>query len=314
MKYLNLCLIFFLVFFQSSCEHKNIYNNLTTNIEVVFDWSKSPKATPKAMAVFFYSKSDNEVIRYDFSGNKGGVVRLPLGEYKAFCLNTDTEGMVYHNVQKIYEFEIASRETDLSEGLSSLISKDHSIPKGKGTEGESVVMPASNIWTDTSDYINISELDKTEKIVFSPMIRTSHYTVDIFNVKNLMYNTSLAASLSTLSRGFMPGSEKYSKESVTIPFEIKNNLKNENVNGEFKGFGCIPDTDHKHILMIYAILGDGRKWYYSFDVSSQIYNAEDPWNIHIVLDSLVLPQSVTNGSGFRPEVTEWEEVLVNIEM
>lgn len=61
-------------------------------------------------------------------------------------------------------------------------------------------------------------------------------------------------------------------------------------------------------MRIYVQLPDGKKVYYTFDVTDQVRHASDPRNVHIVLDGLTLPKPLANGSGFRPTVDDWQEV------
>lgn len=71
---------------------------------------------------------------------------------------------------------------------------------------------------------------------------------------------------------------------------------------------------NNHTLTVYAVLADGSKWYYAYDVTDQIHSAPDPRNVHIVLDGLPLPKPIVNGGGFQPEVEDWQTVPIDIEM
>ena len=66
--------------------------------------------------------------------------------------------------------------------------------------------------------------------------------------------------------------------------------------------------------MVYAILNDGKKYSFTYDVTAQIHEAPDPKNVHIVLDGLPLPKPIDNGGGFAPTVDDWNTEEVEISM
>lgn len=105
---------------------------------------------------------------------------------------------------------------------------------------------------------------------------------------------------------------------VTIPFDAAagegENGEKSVVTGALLTFGHSPAVDKAHQLTVYAVLSDGSKWYYTYDVTGQIHSAPDPRNVHIVLDGLPLPKPITNGGGFQPEVEPWQPVEIDIEM
>ena len=105
---------------------------------------------------------------------------------------------------------------------------------------------------------------------------------------------------------------------MTIPFEAVagEDEKGEKtiVTGGLLTFGHCPSVQSEHRLTVYAVLSDGSKWYYTYNVTDQIHSAPDPRNVHIVLDGLPLPKPITNGGGFQPEVDPWNPVDIEIEM
>lgn len=69
-----------------------------------------------------------------------------------------------------------------------------------------------------------------------------------------------------------------------------------------------------HKLVIYAIMADGSKNYYTFDVTTQVDEAASPHDVHILLDGLPLPKPIVNGGGFHPVVDEWQNIDVDVPM
>jgi hypothetical protein len=86
------------------------------------------------------------------------------------------------------------------------------------------------------------------------------------------------------------------------------------ITGNFSAFGHCPTILQEHHLIIYGILADGSRWYYDFDVTDQVHNAPDQYEIHIKLDELPFPKPVVNGGGFKPSVDDWHSIEIDIQM
>ena len=84
--------------------------------------------------------------------------------------------------------------------------------------------------------------------------------------------------------------------------------------GNFRCFGKIPDANISNKLVIYAILKDGSKWCYVYDITNQIDAAPDPFKVTIVLDKLPIPNKIENNSGLTPGVSDWNVVDIPIKM
>ena len=83
---------------------------------------------------------------------------------------------------------------------------------------------------------------------------------------------------------------------------------------DFWVFGQIGLDGPVHQLVIYVIMADGSKNYYTFDVTRQVDDAADPRDVHILLDGLPLPKPIVNGGGFHPTVDEWQNIYVDVPM
>ncbi len=54
-----------------------------------------------------------------------------------------------------------------------------------------------------------------------------------------------------------------------------------------------------------TVLKDGTKWCYIYDVTKQIKEAPNPYEVEIVLDKLPVPTKIGGNSGFTPGVSDW---------
>ena len=79
----------------TSCEHKDLCHDSlhVVNVKVVFDWRKAPDAAPASMSLYLFPTHGGEALRYEFTDRNGGIIRVPVGHYDAFCLNSDTENV-----------------------------------------------------------------------------------------------------------------------------------------------------------------------------------------------------------------------------
>ena len=103
----------------TSCEHKDLcYEHPhPAEIKVVFDWHKAPGAIPESMCAYLLPVSGEEPLRYDFANRTGGTIRSRQGDYRAFCLNGDAEGVFFREEGS---FELTTGNATVVSGFMSL--------------------------------------------------------------------------------------------------------------------------------------------------------------------------------------------------
>lgn len=305
----------------TSCEHKDLcYDHAhAVEVEVVFDWRNAPDAAPASMSLYLFP-GDGEALRYDFTGRDGGTIRVPVGKYEALCLNSDTENIGYRNTEHKGTFEVTTQTSPLLGGLSALGVRSEGAPRADGAEDERVALSPDMLWSDHAESIELKHVPVRQRITLYPEQSVCRYTVEIRNAENLKYVFGVSGSISGLAGGLLPGTgpDALTGECVTIPFDAAvgegANGEKSVVTGALLTFGHSLAVDKAHLLTVYAVLSDGSKWYYTYDVTGQIHSAPDPRDVHIVLDGLPLPKPIVNGGGFQPEVEPWKPVEIDIEM
>lgn len=288
----------------AGCEHKDFCCRClqADDVEVVFDWSRSPDADPASMKVYFFPEGGGEALVYEFADIHGGSIRLPAGNYRAVCVNSDTEFLHYEHTDRFDSIRACT-----GGGVSGQL---------PGTDGEEFRNAPDRIWTDRLETFTTGHSPDQRRVIFRPAPSVCRYTVEIRNVSNLGYlgsTGSLRGSLTGLSDGLLLGTGEPSGHPVTLPFEATHDGKST-ITADFLTFGPPAGATGKHLLRIYVQLPDGKKVYYTFDVTDQVRHAPDSRNVHIVLDGLTLPKPLANGSGFRPTVDDWQEVEVPLRM
>lgn len=82
-----------------SCEHKDLCydHSHTYRVQVVFDWRNTPGASPETMRLYLFPVDGGTSQAYEFTDYRGGYINVPAGGYRALCVNSDTESVLYRN-------------------------------------------------------------------------------------------------------------------------------------------------------------------------------------------------------------------------
>lgn len=296
------------------CNHKDLCfdHTHTLDIEVVYDWQNAPDAQPSSMELFLYDISTNASVRFNFQGRDGGPIRVEAGSYDAIGFNSDlTDWARFRNTSDASTFEIY---TDDANTLNAYRLDPLSVPRAEAAGEERIAKTPEMLWNDFVENISIKSGVDRQIVTLYPEEAVCHYTVTVRDIENAEYlnGTELDGILSGMSESYLHGQKSPSDSHVTMPF-VLNSSDGHSLNASFLTFGESPSTHYPHILTIYMILNDGSKWYSTFDVSDQIYNAPDPKHVDIVVSGLKLPKPLSSG-GFVPDVNDWQDIQVDIKM
>lgn len=317
--------------FLMSCQHKELcyHHPHEATVRVEFDWRNAPNATPEGMTVYFYPEEGGLPQRSDFIGKNGGIVDLVVGKYKVICYNNDTEAVLFRDINQFDKHAAYTRDGNIFESIYG--NATQYAPRADNTEDERVVISPDMMWgcsvydleiTESGlSYICVPEKDKDDinvqnkehVITLYPCEIVCTYTYEVRNVSNLKYVTQICGSLSSMAPSQLFANEQLAKECVTIPFASTSDGISK-ITGQFYTFGHHEDNQEKHMMLFYAWLEDGAKYYYTYDVTDQIHEAPDKRHVHIIIDGLEFPQPIGNGSGFDVDVDDWTIVEEDILM
>lgn len=301
----------FAILLLTSCEHKDLCydHSYGTKIQVVFNWKNAPDATPETMRLYLFPEEGGKPQAYEFTDYRGGYVNVPAGRYKALCVNSDTESVLYRGIDSFDSFEAYAPDGVLNVRSSS-------VPRAEGTSGERIVKSPDRLYSARLEGVTIELAKENQTVTLCPEPSVSRYRVTIMNVSNLKYISpdGISGALSGMSGGLLVGRNELTPEAVTVPFGMASDGVST-LTADFLTFG---QTDSgapaAHKLVVYVIMADGSKNYYTFDVTRQVDEAADPHDVHIILDGLPLPKPIVNGGGFQPAVDEWQNVDVEVPM
>lgn len=317
MKIYKLIALSLIAFLLSACAHKDVYmeEEMTSQLQVVFDWSNAPDANPKSMALYLYEEDGHNPMRYIFSNKTGGLIKSPFGVHHAICLNADnTDWARMRSNESVETLEIYTQD---AEEIGSRADNSSTVPRPEGTENERIAATPGMLWGSRSNNISITPHSGMQTITMYPIEAVCHYIVDVYDVKNLeeVESSAVDATLSGMAEGYSHSRQASTDNTVSFRFDLVGNAAEENLHGEFLTFGECPTTEAKHYLTLYMVLTDGSKWYHSFDVTDQVTKAPDPTHVHIIVRGLDLPEPPKEGnSELKTDVHEWQAINIGLQM
>ena len=126
-----------------SCEHKDLCydHSHTYRVQVVFDWRNTPGASPETMRLYLFPVDGGTSQAYEFTDYRGGYINVPAGGYRALCVNSDTESVLYRNTDSFDGLEAYAPEGVLNVGGSP-------APRAEGTSGERIAGSPDRLYSD----------------------------------------------------------------------------------------------------------------------------------------------------------------------
>ena len=299
----------------SSCHHKDLIyeSDLLPEIKVVFDWRNAPEANPESMALVLYDATTGKPMHFMFDNRNGGIIKVPYGQYNGLCINSDINDWAYiSHDDDIDDFEVST--ADATE-LAAFDIPASQLPAARDGESERMAETPSMLWSNRQDSIVLKAAVQSQTITMYPDEAICHYTVDVTDVENIEYveGSNVDATISGMSGSYMHGRNKPSDTHVTMPFVLSVSGA-DTLHSEFLTFGESHDSAYSHKLTVYLYLKDGTRWYNTYDVTDQVSQAPDPRHVHIVVSGLNIPKPMLSGGGFEPDVQDWNDVTVDINM
>ena len=311
-------MLFLSVLLFTSCSHKDLDFNGVTDLTVVYDWSQVSSANPSSMMLNAFSEG-SQPIQKPMLGSTGGTISLPINDYELIAFNDDTEDVSSRGVSWT-DYEVYAHQTELSNS-SRMFAGTRNVPRGSGTEDQLVINQPDEVWTSAVSGISVTgSIGKSVTMQMEPATFVIRFTIK--NVSNIEFVNDVLATVSGMAGSWWPAQHACSYSQCIIPFSLKR-IENS-YTGEVRTFGYRSfDTDGngiKHLFVIYAELTDGSKKYYTFDVTDQM-NRIAPADggavtvdVEITLDELPLPKPLNDGTGLEPDVQDWEEVPIGLNM
>lgn len=280
-----------------------------TKISVLFDWADQSAAKPEGMSVLFYPLSGAPYWRYELHPD-GGSLELPADTYHVVTYNNDTSVVLFENQNEFDRVLITCREAKISDGLSSDW-KDSEPPLNADDLNQPILTPPDAVWAASHQDFFTSE----QNLTLAPRKMTAIYTVKVGNVQHAESVYLTGMSISGLSAGRNLKTLQLIPYNVVMPCTL-NRDDVSSFSGSMRVFGHIAGSSSCK-LSLYFFLRDGSKKAFFFDVTDQIENAPDPYNVNIVVEGISLPEVDTSqpppGSGLDVGLDEWDIIDIELE-
>lgn len=312
-----------------SCRHENeeskpqpqpqpIPDDIYGEMNVTFDWSQCEGQQPASMSLYLFNE-ENQSIPISFSNANGGKVQLLKGNYQAVAFNSDTETMKASG-SSWADFTINVIPTTL-EASARVFAGTRGIPKAVGTDEQEVIYEPEMLYTAADAGHEFKTTADDLRLIMKAA--THNYTFTIDHVDNLSHVTSMSATLSGMASAFCPATGLPTQSTAIIPFTLEAEGSASLV-GSVRCFGHCPEHSEEHKLVVYVQMDDGKKYYYSFDVTDALHDPNTPGgsepggtiDMELEIDGLPLPEPIEDSSntGLNPEVDGWEEITIGIEL
>lgn len=307
------------VWLLCGCYQKDLcYNhNHASDVTVRFDWRYAPDANPASMFLYLLPKqSDELVLKREYIGKDGGVAQALVGiEYAALGFNSDVSNTLFQRASDSC-FIASSKDASVIGRIGIAASE---LPRVEEAEKQRKAMEVDSLWTAyLSDgvYVSLDDNDNgiSPMLVLYPQRIFCTYRVTVLHVDNQdKISSSIAGAMSGLAGGInlMDGSK--TSEVVTVPFAVSF-ASNQSLEATFRCYGNSPVSGIPNKFVIYTVLKDGSKWCYVYDVTEQVMNAPNPYEVEILLDKLPVPSKIDGNCGLKPGVSDWNVIEIPVKM
>lgn len=281
----------------------------TYMLKINYNWDSvgMPRIPASAMAVLLYPRDHGGYWRYDLN-HQGGKVPVPSEVFRTITYNEnlETARVTYH---KDYD---SVRAVSLPGQLlfcfpKNLVKEEPPAPK----PDEPVYMCPTQIVAEASDWFTYTLQDTTQ--ILYPALFTPIYTVSVDSVENIESASAVAVALTGMSRGKFIASGQRIASPVTNTASMTADPAAKTLSSRFNTFGPAPDAKECK-LCVYAVLVDGKRQIYSFDVTRQVLDAPDPMHVNIRVSGIELPEAEPSGEVGTVDVgvSSWEIVNITI--
>ena len=297
----------------SSCQKELVYPKppVDYGLNIRFDWTDSLDVYPPEMAVVAFNAT-SQPVKYAIQGHTGGEIDMVPDDYGLIAYNNDTDNET--RGEKWEDYEIYTVGADMRV-MFQVFATTRNIPKADDTDDQPSVWEPDQIWASAANGVKVDATPARQTVTMPMEDVTDVYTFVIDGVDNMSFVKSLVGSVSGMSVSVYPSTMKPSDSKVIIPF-VMEKAGDGIIRGSFRSFGHCPGYEdgrfYSHLLVIYAELNTGEKYYYTYDVTEQMHEQADGGLIE--LHKLPIPKPITNGSGIQPDVDEWNEVHIDIDM
>lgn len=305
MKGLLRLLLLPLLLAATGCDHRDLcYDHRhMAEVRIEFDWAEAPEASPATMVVWFFPTDGSQGFRYelfpsddDTRSTFDAQIMVPPGTYNVLCHNGSTENNTEHGTS----FQDYVLKT-FDDGLLSPLNRSEEAPRPDASGDEPVRASCSELWTHTlPDALTLTkDAPEPAHVRFTPRRMHETWHITVTDVENLTADMEISGIITGAAESYSPAMSHASGVEVTVPFAMKH-CGTDCLRADVMLFGDNAPHDVKHFLRIYTSF----HYYYDFDITDQVHDADGNHDIYISLSGLKLHNP---GTGMMPDVNGWED-------
>lgn len=327
MKHLTNITLLLLMLLASGCKRLPLYDE-TGRVRLDLDIDLNIRhqqdiPQPETMLVLFFDPETHAYIANDYVGPTGGILNIDAGRYDILIYNFGTETTVVRNTEDMsiieaYTNEVAQNIRNPFDAISERLSQSgDSASESRSYGDDPVVFEPDHLFVGRVPGIDIPiriEGEETMSIHADASTVLETYSIEIGPVTGKEYVQSADVFLTGQVRSNFIGSGERSPERATIYFPISIDASDNEFHTVFNTFGKYPGAENKVYLNILVTDTGGGQYQYRYDVTDQF---DDPGNVDhkiIIRDPIDIPEPSHGGGGFRPDVTDWSDETVDIEL
>lgn len=311
----------------SSCAHKDLYRRDSRSYQVMvsYDWSEVyGHELPSAMRIMFYPTSDpvrTEAYTYDFSGNEGGTVSLPAGDYDVVSYNHDTDNILVDGTDAPLSLRAStqlissrSRAVNIPDSLRPAGTDIYDSPSWftRAYRTEVTVLPdEESIATRVGESGGTAVIPQSVALVPEWSVYLLEFRVE--GIKGISFVSHAEGLLTGLSDGLDIAYNTPVSEGCAMPLELTVDVENQILTGNMYIWGLHGNSQ----VFTLAIWASDRSWYGTFDISDQLAAINDTHGHDDVTEvdiTLTVDVEFTSGQsgGFVPSVEDYENVDIPV--
>lgn len=305
------------IFLLSNAVRIELHNDYTEPCE-------KTKGTPYSYKVLFFDDEGKGFQYEDFCSEKGGPVQGVPGCYTLYIHDQDNHTTLFDGKDSLHTYRAYTEEESIKtknlftrcrtayltkavlEGINLMGTKGE-----PGFEGEMVIKQPDALFAGRKDNTDIPYLSYEDPDYIIPVdtgFALCQGTITITGITNTENIATIRVFITNLARGRYIGIQKPQLIPATIHVGITD-ITEERVYGVYNHFGKLDGYRNTAYIVIYDTSGAG--YLFVEDISDQIAGQNDNANLNMHI-SFNVPAPETGGTGFQPEMNDWEIVFESV--
>lgn len=300
-----------------ACQRRPIEENyLRVYLDLTIDRDVTnyhvPNSEPGLMRVAFFDAYSGEYLSHDFVSHDGGYIFAPYGDVDMVVYNIEAGETRLRNYYMWRDIEAYTNE--ISEQQRSRFTRYLQSRVDTRPSYDDIRVTPGHLFVAREQKIHIPQHINENVFIIKTTARTivESWTIEVEGITGMEWVGSVSMMLSGQVGSNFVAANRLSTEPVAIYFDVVSaQRRNTFLTSGFETFGREKRSGDPAILSILFTDVQGHPYMYNFDVSDQMEN--NPKQHIVIRGDINIPKPEV-GSGFRPEVDDWNEHEYDIDI